>query len=393
MALGLPCAESLESHGAAGVAQAKGLCHLVEGLAHRVVDRSAEQDVVAPGAHVDEHGVPAGDDARHEGWLEVRGLEEVGHEVTLEVVHGNERQVSGRTKPLGKGHAHHERANQARARRHAHGGEVARRERVHAKVRSGAGKRLLEDADDGLGVLARGNLGHHATKARVEVDLRGHDARADNAVSVRHGHGRLVAGGLDREDERAGRGKRSLGGGIAQRGLDRPRADGRRGLGVLVGATHGVGSKRQLRAEDQRIVRGLAGGRGVVAAPSPLLRQAERGVERASGRVLGVHLERDRVRTKHLRVIGNARDEAPRDALAPARRVHDDLLDLEVGPGEVAPREADDPALVVRDPPAAAGLGELLVEEPLAPRRVGRALVGGDLERGNGRSVVERHRS
>ena len=45
----------------------------------------------------------------------------------------------------------------------------------------------------------------------------------------------------------------------------------------------------------------------------------------------------------------------------------------------------------MRDPPAATGLGELLVEHLLRPRRVRRALVGGRLERGHGGGIVHRH--
>ena len=45
----------------------------------------------------------------------------------------------------------------------------------------------------------------------------------------------------------------------------------------------------------------------------------------------------------------------------------------------------------MRDPPATTGLGELLVEHLLRPRRVRRALVGGRLERGHGGGIVHRH--
>ena len=74
-------------HGPAGVAQAQGLGHLVEGLAHGIVDRGTHDLIVAPVAHMDEHGVAARDEAGHEGRPQVGRLEEVGEQVPLEVVH------------------------------------------------------------------------------------------------------------------------------------------------------------------------------------------------------------------------------------------------------------------------------------------------------------------
>ena len=173
-------------------------------------------------------------------------------------------------------------------------------------------------------------------------------------------------------------------------GHERPRANRGRRLRTA-GRDHGVGRERQRGAQDERVVRGLAGSRRVVARATALLRKAERAVERPGGLVLLVHFEGDRGGTEHLRVVGNAGHKARGDALAPARRVHDDLLDLKVRPREQATRKADDRPLVVRDPPAASGLGELLVEHLLSPRRVRRGLVGGSLERGHGGGVVHRH--
>ena len=129
----------------------------------------------------------------------------------------------------------------------------------------------------------------------------------------------------------------------------------------------------------------------VVAGATALLREAERAIERPGGLVLLVHLKGDRGGTEHLRVVGNAGDEARGDALATARGVHDDPLDLKVRPREHAARKADDGPLVMGHPPAATGLGKLLVEHPLRPRGVRRALIGGGLEHRHGSGVVHRH--
>ncbi len=275
----------LADHGAAGVSQAERLGHLVEGLPHRVVDGGAENLVVAPRAHVHEHGVAAGDEARHEGRLQAGRLEEVGHEVALEVVHGNERQVSGRAEALGEGDAHHERTHEARPRRHADGREVGRRQRVDAEVGARLREGLLKDADDGLGVLAAGDLGHDAAEARVEVDLGGHDARAHDAVGVGHGHGRLVAGGLDGEDERAGGGDGLGGLGGARRRLDGPRADGRARRRIVVGVGGKVG-ERQVGAHDAGVVAGA-----VVVGAYAGLGKAELLVEALGGGIAHLDLQ------------------------------------------------------------------------------------------------------
>ena len=63
----------------------------------------------------------------------------------------------------------------------------------HAQRRTRLRKRLFEDTHDSLGVLATRNLGNDATKASVEVNLRGHDVRDDATCAVEHRHGRLVA--------------------------------------------------------------------------------------------------------------------------------------------------------------------------------------------------------
>ena len=207
--------------------------------------------------------------------------------------------MSGR-KALGKRDAHHKRAHEARALRHAHGREVGRDQRVHAKVRARLRHGLLVDAHDGLGVLAARDLGHHAAKARVEVDLRGNDVGHDLAGAVDDGHGRLVAAALDGQDERTGTGD---GGGLlvrARRGHDGPRAHGGVRVGRVVAAWR---HERQLRLHDEGIV-ALA----VVVGATADLPVAKLRVEPLGCGVVGIHLERRRGGSQHLRVVGDARE-------------------------------------------------------------------------------------
>jgi hypothetical protein len=195
----------------------------------------------------------------------------------------------------------------------------------------------------------------------------------------------LVARGLDREHEVA-RGSEALADrGVALPHLDGPRPNGGRRLHVVERVLR-VRRERQRHLEDEGVVP-LA----VVRAAAPYLLEAKRGVCGPRGCVLLVHLERCRGGVQHVRVVADARHEPGRDAPATPVARDDDVSHLEVVARELAAREADDGAEVVRDPPAAAGLRELVVEHALAPRRVGSARVGIALERRDGRQVVHGH--
>jgi len=74
-------------------------------------------------------------------------------------------------------------------------------------------------------------------------------------------------------------------------------------------------------------------------------------------------------------------------------RAHDHIGNLEVVTCHLAAGKADNPPEVVCDPPGAIGLGQLLVKELPAPRRVRRALVGRRLEGDHGVEVVHAHGS
>ena len=332
-----------------------------------------------------EQGVAARDQAGHKGRLQVGRLEEVGKEVTLQVVDRDQGQVGTRAEALGKGDAHDQRAHEAGTRRHADGGEVGRHERVAAKIGARLRHGLLVHADNRLGVLAARDLGHHTAEARVEVNLRRDHVCTDVALAVDHGHGRLVTGGLDGEDQRCRGGKTTPDLGAPLTGGRRPGADGRARLRALPYQVL-VDLQGQVCAENEGVLP-LA----VVVGAAARLGKAERRVQRAGGLVAVPDLQRDGLRAQHLGVVSHAREQAAGHAGAAMRLFDRDVVDLEIRARERAARESDHAALVVRDPPGAAGLRELLVEHVALPRRVDALGKDGRLELGDHVEVVHGH--
>ena len=221
----------------------------------------------------------------------------------------------------------------------------------------------------------------------MEVDLGRDDVGADVALAVNHGHGRLVAGGLDREDQRRSGGKT-----VAH--LVAPIADGRRPRTDrsprLRSLPHQalVGLQGQVGPHDERVL-ALA----IVAWATADLGEAEYRVERDRGVVTGPDLKRHGSRAQHLGVVGHARDQAARGAGATVPIVHGHVVDLEIGPRERAARVADHAALVMRDPPGAAGLRELLEEGLALPGGVNAVREDARLECRHGVEIVHGHRA
>ena len=138
--------------------------------------------------------MPAGDDEGERGEREVAVGEEGGRDVPRHVVHGHERLAVHERDRLGRLDAHEQRAHQARPLGHRDRGEVgeARPRLLHGG---------LDDRDDVLDVVARGELRHDPSVRGVDRGLARHDVREDPpAVLDDRGRG-LVAGGLDPEDE------------------------------------------------------------------------------------------------------------------------------------------------------------------------------------------------
>ena len=102
----------LADDGTAGVAQAERLCHLVERLAHRIIDGGAQGFIVAPVAHVHEHRMAAAHERHHHGRLDVGARDAIGIEVAFQVIHGDKRLVDAPRRTLGEGQTHHQCAHQ-----------------------------------------------------------------------------------------------------------------------------------------------------------------------------------------------------------------------------------------------------------------------------------------
>ena len=131
-------------------------------------------------------------------------------------------------------------------------------------------------------------------------------------MRVRHGHGRLVAAALHREDQRAGRGNALAGLVAARCGHDGPGADGRARRRVTVRVGSEV-CKRQPGAHDARVM-ALA----VIVGPHAHLGKAQALIEMLGRLVAHLDLKNGTRGAKHLGVIGHAREQPAGYALVTA---------------------------------------------------------------------------
>ena len=122
------------------------------------------------------------------------GCEVQRGDVPVEVVDPDERQATRPRDRLRGGDADEQRADQPRPLRHGDAVDVVER-------RARLGERLADDRRDELEVAARGNLGDDAAVARVQIGLRGDDARANLPVLRDERRRGLVATRLDPEDQ------------------------------------------------------------------------------------------------------------------------------------------------------------------------------------------------
>ncbi len=155
--------------------------------------------------YVHEHGVPARNERKDKRRLEVGLRQQVGKQVALQMIDAHQRFAGSIRKALGKGDTHHQGTHQARTLRHAHGGKFARRNGSARKTqrRCGILECRIHDAHDDLNVLARGDLGYHAAKTGMEINLRRHLVGQHLAVRIDNCHGCLVAGTLDGKHQAA----------------------------------------------------------------------------------------------------------------------------------------------------------------------------------------------
>ena len=117
-------------------------------------------------------------------------------DVPAQVVDGRERQPARPGDRLARGEAHEQRADQPRALRRRDERDLVERDR-------GVLERRLDDGADELEVPARGHLRHDPAEALVQLRLRAPDRRSHDELEVDHRGARVVAGGLDRQDQRS----------------------------------------------------------------------------------------------------------------------------------------------------------------------------------------------
>ncbi len=204
--LGVAVAREALEGGAAGVAEPEHARALVEGLAGGVVERAPEHVEAVVGRDVDEQRVPAACDQAEEGRLEwglagaggriAATAQEIGGDVTLQVIDRRERQLARGGESLCGGQPDEQRADETGALR---GGDQL--ELIEPD--GGLLQRALHDRVDDLEVMARGDLGHDAAEVLV-CGLRGDHVGADTPVGVDHGGAGVVAAGLEREDHAGG---------------------------------------------------------------------------------------------------------------------------------------------------------------------------------------------
>ena len=127
--------------------------------------------------------------------------QQIGEQMALQMVDAHERLTGGIGKALGEGDAHYQSTHQARTLCHANSGEFARRDGSTLKTKRCCGilERRIHDTHNHLNVFARGDLGHHAAKAGMKINLCRHLVGQHIAIRIDNRHGRLVAGTLDSE--------------------------------------------------------------------------------------------------------------------------------------------------------------------------------------------------
>ena len=179
IAAGSPCSASSREHRPAGVPQAEHLRDLVERLTRRIVERLAQRPVDAPLGHVHERGVAARYDQRDQGgatsgsanmlakmWPSRWFTPTSGSPVAIDAPFAYASPTT--SAPTSPGPLRHREGVERRERQRS-----ARAQRL-ARLR----ERLVDHADDRLGVLAARDLRHDPAEPGMEVDLARDHARA-----------------------------------------------------------------------------------------------------------------------------------------------------------------------------------------------------------------------
>ena len=176
-----------------GVSEADESGEFVERLPRGVVDRRAKRLVVAPVAHVDDLAMAAGCKENHGRRFVRREFETGGVEMALHVVDAVERLLERPRQRFAEGESHHQRSDQTRTLGRSDGVELI-------GVNPGDRKCLVDQRPNRFDVCPGRHFRHHTTKSCVLLGLGRQHERAD-VESLEDGDTRLVAAGLDPEDE------------------------------------------------------------------------------------------------------------------------------------------------------------------------------------------------
>ena len=182
---------------AARIGQPEHFCHLVEGLAHGVVDGGAEPHIVADADHGDDLGVTAGGEEQAIGKRQRAGQPR-RQRVGLEMVHRDQRRIVHHRDRLRGGQPDDHAADQAGT---GGGGDRRKLRKADAGFLHGA----VDDAVEHVDMGARGDLRHHAAEGGMLLGLRAHDIGQDPprpvALALDHGGCGFIAGGLDSQHQ------------------------------------------------------------------------------------------------------------------------------------------------------------------------------------------------
>ena len=128
-----------------------------------------------------------GGDERHEGWLKLSMLDEIGADVTDKMMHSDYGLSGSKSYGLSRGHAHEKSADESGTHGYSHQVDII-------QSNSGFLKGSLQNSVDVLQMVARSNLRYYAAVVFEYIYLRGDDVRENLSPVSHHGDGRLIAG-------------------------------------------------------------------------------------------------------------------------------------------------------------------------------------------------------
>ena len=173
----------------ARVIQAHHLRGFVESFAGRIVERLAEQAVLANAIDLNQLRMPTGDQQSDERKFRRFRLQHRCQQVAFHVVHTKRRYAPGKRQRLCAGSTDQQRADQARTRSVGDCIDLGR----HAV---GLGQHLTDQGQHALDVVTRGQLRDHTAIDAVQVDLTEQCVRQQTTLTVIQCDAGFVAGGF-----------------------------------------------------------------------------------------------------------------------------------------------------------------------------------------------------